>query len=95
METENNLNAKILKITMTIKDNHPELYKYIEEMKVTIPDENNPEITSKNLKAYYDSLNNLLNTYIVEHPDKIPHKTKTKCVNDVSCTNKCVTLIAP
>lgn len=77
METENDMNAKILKITMTIKDKHPELSKYIEEMKVTIPDENNPEITLKNLKAYYDSLNKLLNTYILEHSDKISDKTKT------------------
>ena len=75
-KTENDLNAKILKITMTIKDRHPELSKYIEEMKVTIPDENNPEITLKNLKAYYDSLNAVLTTYLVEHPDKVSSETK-------------------
>ena len=77
METENELNAKILKITMTIKDKHPELSKYIEEMKVTIPDENNPEITLRNLNTYYDSLNAVLNNYILEHPDKVSVKTKT------------------
>ncbi len=77
METENELNAKILKITMTIKDKHPELSKYIEEMKVTIPDENNPEITLRNLNTYYDSLNAVLNNYILEHPDKASVKTKT------------------
>lgn len=68
METESDLNAKILKITMTIKDQYPELSKYIEEMQVTIPDEKNPEITLKNLKTYYDALNAVLNKYIVEHP---------------------------
>ena len=71
METEIDLNAKILKITMTIKDKHPELSKYIEEMPVTIPDETNPEITLKNLQAYYDSLNSMLSNYILEHPDKV------------------------
>ncbi len=76
METENDLNAKILKITMTIKDKHPELSKYIEEMKVTIPDENNPEITLKNLKAYHDSLNSVLTSYLVDHPDKVSLETK-------------------
>ncbi|MEK6614983.1 MAG: hypothetical protein AABZ32_02560 [Bacteroidota bacterium] len=60
IETEKELNAKILKITMKIKDQYPELSKYIEEMSVTIPDEKYPEITLKNLKAYYDSLNSLL-----------------------------------
>lgn len=64
---EHELNSKILKITMTIKDQYPELSKYIEEMPVTIPDKKNPEITLKNLKAYYDSLNSMLNKYILEH----------------------------
>jgi len=69
-EQVEDLNAKILKITLIIMDQHLELYKYIEEMPVTIPDEKEPEITLKNLKAYYDSLNSLLNKYIAEHPDK-------------------------
>lgn len=70
METEKDLNSKILKITMTIKEQYPELSKYLEEMPVTIPDEKNPEITLKNLKAYYDSLNSVLDKYILEHPEK-------------------------
>lgn len=36
---------------MTIKDQHPELSKYIEEMPVTIPNEKHPEITLKSLNA--------------------------------------------
>lgn len=68
METEKELNAKILKITMTIKNQYPELSKYIEEMPVSIPNEKNPEITLKNLKEYYDSLNSVLTKYMDEHP---------------------------
>ena len=68
-EAEKDLNSKILQITMKIKDQYPELTKYIEEMSVTIPDEKNPEITPKNLKTYYDSLNSALNKYILEHPN--------------------------
>ncbi len=68
METESDLNAQILKITMIIKDKYPELSKYLEEMSVTIPDEKNPEITLANLKSYYDSLKLMLNNYIMEHP---------------------------
>jgi hypothetical protein len=69
-ETEKELNAKILTVTMTIKDKYPELSKYLEEVPETIPDETNPDITLKNLKTYYDSLNSILNNYILEHPIK-------------------------
>lgn len=68
-EAEKDLNSKILEITLKIKDRYPELSKYIEEMPVTIPDEKTPEITQKNLKAYYDSLNDVLSKYLLEHPD--------------------------
>ncbi len=61
--TEKEFNENILKITMRIKDQYPELSKYLEEMPVTIPDEKHPDITLKNLKAYYDSLCSLLNKY--------------------------------
>jgi hypothetical protein len=60
METEKELNARILALTMQIQEKHPELSKFLEEMPVTIPDENNPEINTKILKDYYESLNNLL-----------------------------------
>ncbi len=70
METEKEINAKILKITMTIKNQYPELSKYIEEMPITVPDEKNPEITLTNLNMYYDSLNSILNKYIEENQNK-------------------------
>ena len=66
-EPEKDLNAKILKITMTIKDQYPELSQYLEEMQDTIPDQKYPEITLKNLRSYYDSLSAILNKYILEH----------------------------
>jgi hypothetical protein len=64
MEAEKILNAKILKITMTIKEDFPELLKYLDEMPVTIPREEHPEVTAKNLSAYYDSLMALLGKYL-------------------------------
>ncbi len=64
METEKDLNAKILEITMQIQENHPELSKLLDEMPVTIPNEGNPEIKVKNLKEYYLSLTNLLKKYV-------------------------------
>ncbi len=69
MQTEE-LNSKIMQITSTIQEEYPELLKYLDEMPVTIPNEKDPEINNKNLKAYYDSLTSLLQNYIDEHPKK-------------------------
>ena len=67
MESEKDLNSKILEITMTIKEKYPELLKYLEEMPVTIPDKKSPEINSKNLREYYDSLTSILENYARVH----------------------------
>lgn len=63
MQTINELNTDILNITMTIQHSFPELSKYLSEMPVTIPNESNPKINIKSLQAYYNSLNDLLETY--------------------------------
>jgi 3-oxoadipate enol-lactonase len=63
------LNSKIMEITIIIKDKYPELLKYLNEMPITIPSEKNPEITLKNLSAYYESLNTVLTKYKLEHPN--------------------------
>jgi hypothetical protein len=67
-DIEKDLNARILKVTMKIKDHYPELSKYLDEMPVTVPSEKDPEITLNNLKTYYESLNSLLNKYKVDFP---------------------------
>ena len=54
METEQELNSKILKIAMTIQEKYPELSKYISEIPVSISDTNSPETNINNLKAYYN-----------------------------------------
>ena len=63
METEKDLNAKILATTMQIQEKHPELSKLLDEMPITIPDESKPEINEENLEEYYTSLKNLLDKY--------------------------------
>ena len=65
--SEKDLNSKILKITMRIKDDYPELSQYLEEMPVTVPSENDPEITLNHLKSYYESLISMLNKYKVDY----------------------------
>lgn len=63
MKTENKINKAILKITMKINEQCPELSKYILEMPVTIPNLENPEINSIALQDYYHSLETLLKDY--------------------------------
>ena len=66
MESEAELNAEILKITMTIKDHYPELSKYLEEMPVTIPGEYVAGVSRKSLSAYYESLKAMVSGYIAK-----------------------------
>jgi hypothetical protein len=67
LEMEKSLNEKILKITLIIQNDFPELYSFIEEMPVTIPDSNDPEISLNNLNKYYNSLEVMLKNYKSTH----------------------------
>ena len=67
MESEKELNLKILEITMTIQEKYPELSEYLGELPVTIPDDESSEINVMNLREYCDSLTSLLGNYIREH----------------------------
>lgn len=67
MKSEKELNEAILKITMKIRNDYPELSKYLSEMPVTIPDISSPEIDNKILTDYLESLENLLKKYIPNH----------------------------
>jgi hypothetical protein len=71
MKTEKELNNDILKITMAIRDNFPELSKYLNEMPVTIPVSNNPEINRQNLQDYFNSLDALFRKYVINHNIKL------------------------
>jgi hypothetical protein len=64
METEKDLNAKILKVRKFIKDQYPDLYEFIEEIPVKGLSLKNPEKSVKALRTYYDSLHLMLNQYI-------------------------------
>ena len=70
MKSEKELNAKILEITLLIQTKYPELSKYLSEMPNTIPIEENPAINVENLQNYYNSLDQFLKKYILEHPKK-------------------------
>ncbi len=70
MKTEHELNDAIVKITMKIQQDYPELSKFITEMPVTIPNEKHPDINNKALEEYYDSLLSLLQKYDENHLPK-------------------------
>lgn len=57
------INADILTMTLKIKNEHPELIKYLNEMEITLPVDANPEMTIKVLQEYYNSLESLLKKY--------------------------------
>jgi len=67
MRTKEELNQKILDITMKIQENYPELMTFLNEMPVTIPNEESPEIEVKSLEDYHESLVTLLNRYEETH----------------------------
>ncbi len=78
METEAEINAKILKVTMVIQENYPELSKYLNEMPISVPIDSRPEVNIKNLQKYYESLLNLFRKYVAEHQlNYISQKSKT------------------
>ncbi|MBL0144579.1 MAG: hypothetical protein IPP48_01240 [Chitinophagaceae bacterium] len=70
MGNEQVLNSAILKTTLMINDNYPELAKFIGEMPVTIPNSSNPEINVKALSDYNESLNVLVKKYAKVHQEE-------------------------
>ncbi|MGE5395265.1 MAG: hypothetical protein ACM3P1_11005 [Candidatus Saccharibacteria bacterium] len=60
MKTEKELNEKIIQLTNEIREKRPELVKYIDEMPLAQPNDNDPKINEQTLKDYVVSLKNLL-----------------------------------
>ena len=68
MEALTDLNQKIMKVTMAIKEYCPELTKYLEEMPTPKPAKMKTAITVNDLSIYYDSLRTMMRNYLLEHP---------------------------
>ena len=56
MKIEKEIETKIISITNKISQKHPELLKYLDEIPVTISDDNNPKMNTAVLQSYYESL---------------------------------------
>lgn len=67
MKTKAELEQDIINITMKIHMEFPELSKYIQEMPINISGIDTSEIYSRNLKQYYNSLEELLVEYAKTH----------------------------
>lgn len=63
MKTNNDINRAILETTAKIQEQYPELTKYADEMTITIPGEQKPEITAGTLKEYNNSLQEMADAY--------------------------------
>lgn len=61
METVHDWNEKIMTMIEKLKNDHPELVGFLDEMNNTLPNSNDPKITISTLKDYFDSLMNLEN----------------------------------
>lgn len=59
---------KIVKITNNIEVNYPELYAILDETPMTIPSKIHPHMDIAILEDYLDSLKQILNHYIKNHP---------------------------
>lgn len=67
MKTIAGLEQDIVNITLKINKQFPELSEYLIEMPLRLLVVNNNKINKNNLEDYYDSLNELLNSYSNEH----------------------------
>ena len=69
METKKEITEKIFKITVLIQEKYPELSDYLDEVQDTIPAMEHPEVDAGTLSKYYETLDNMLKDYLLEHPE--------------------------
>jgi hypothetical protein len=67
MKTEKEINTAILKLSLLIKKDYPELSKYIDEGWNDFSNSDETGVKIKKLSDYYNSLNTLYNSYKESH----------------------------
>ncbi|MBP1838672.1 hypothetical protein [Formosa algae] len=63
MKTQEQLLKDISEIVWTIENDYPEVYQYLDENPITIPNFEHPEVTVIELEEYLDSLNVIIENY--------------------------------
>ncbi|MES2388352.1 MAG: hypothetical protein V4543_10150 [Bacteroidota bacterium] len=66
MKTE--LINEINRLVVEIREKHPELYKYLDEESITLPDMADPEVEDQKLREYIDYLKSIPKKYGVNKP---------------------------
>ena len=64
------LTQEIFQLTLTIEQEYPELYRYLDENPITIPKLNHPTMDIKNFSDYLETLKALLKQHIISHQKK-------------------------
>ncbi len=59
MKNVQNLLTEIARVTRDIETNYPEIYKYLDENPITIPNMEYPKINASELQDYLNTLNEL------------------------------------
>lgn len=57
-----------------VHDKYPELEGSLDELSGTFPDTEHPEINSKTLKEYLDTLKTIINNYRLEHNEELTNQ---------------------
>lgn len=69
MKISQKILAEISQITREIEDNYPELQKYLDELPITLSDDDNKveKMDDKMLKEYLENLKSIVKKYKKEH----------------------------
>lgn len=68
LESEQDLNSRIMQITSLIQEKYPELLPYINEIPISVPSDPSPEVNQTILKDYYDSLYQIVKNHEMNKP---------------------------
>lgn len=67
MRTLQDIEYQIIRLTLSIKVNYPELYATLDENPITIPSKTNPELDKIAMEDYLESLKQILKQYTKTH----------------------------
>jgi hypothetical protein len=69
MQLDQKILTEISQVTRDIEDNYPELQKYLDETRITLPEGSNNEAKMDNdsLRKYLESLREMVKKYKEEH----------------------------
>lgn len=67
MKTLQDIENQIIRLTLSIEVNYPELYVNLDENPMTIPSKDNPDMNIAIMEDYLESLKQILKQYIKIH----------------------------